>query len=157
LQIRADQQQSGELSLGPGGWLQGDGIHAGNFQEALLEQPQNPQASLRKFLRLIGVLRCDSFEPRHKFIDARIVLHGAGTQRVHSQVNRVIPGGKTREVAEHLDLADFRKTLDVFAQMGGAQHFRWFRFRYVQWRQFERALAGRRFLEDQALVLIRVP
>src|SRR5256885_11017164 len=41
-------------------------------------------------------------------------------------------------------LADFRKTLDVFAQMGGAQHFRWFRFRYVQWRQFERALAGRR-------------
>src|SRR5437762_6650395 len=39
------------------------------------------------------------YNPRVNEFDARIVLHGAGTQRVHSQVNREITGGKTREVA----------------------------------------------------------
>ena len=49
----------------------------------------------------------EAIEPRHEFVYARVVLHGAGAQRIHPQVDGVVPGGKPREVAEDFDLADF--------------------------------------------------
>ena len=52
-------------------------------------------------------------EPRHKFVHARIVFHGAGAQRIHAQVDCVIPGGKPRKVTEHFDLADFGESFDA--------------------------------------------
>ncbi len=32
---------------------------------------------------------------------------GAGAERVHTEINCVVPGGKTREVADYFDFADF--------------------------------------------------
>src|SRR5262247_1432192 len=103
------------------------------------------------------MFRSDSFEPRHKLVHAGVVLHGARAKRIHAEVDGVIPRGKTREVAEHLDFAHFRKAFNTFAAKVSAERLSWFRSGYVEWRQFKRALSGRRLLEDQAFVLIRMP
>ena len=157
LQISPDQQQSGKLALRSCGGLQRDGIHASNFQQTFFQQPLDFEAALREIRWLIRVLRCDSLEPGHKFIHARVVLHRAGAQRIHAQVNGMVPGGKPREMSNHLDLADFWKALDAIPPMMCAQHLRCIRHRNVQGRQFERTLSWRRLLEDQSFLLAYVP
>ena len=124
LEIGANQQKAGHFTLRAGGRLQRNGVHAGDFEQALFEQAQNLQASLREFLRLIRMFGCDAVEPRDEFIYARIVLHGAGTERIHAQVDRVVPRREPREVANHLDLADFGKSFDAVAAVARAQGFR---------------------------------
>ena len=52
----ANQQQPGQLALGAGGGLHGDGVHARDFEQALLQRGQNLEATLRKLLRLERVL-----------------------------------------------------------------------------------------------------
>ncbi len=99
------------------GRLQGDRIHAGDFEQALLEQTHDFQAALREFLGLQWVLGGEAVEPGHEFVDAWVVLHRAGAQRVHAQVDRVVPGGKPGEVAQDFDLAYFREACNAVASM----------------------------------------
>ena len=128
-------------------------VHARDFEEALLQEAQDFQAALRELLWLKRVLGGDAVEPCDEFIHARVVFHGAGAQRIHTQVDSVIPRGETCEMTENLDFADFRETLDAFATMARAQRFRWIRRRHIQRRKFEGALSGRGLLEDQAFIL----
>src|ERR1051325_2457368 len=112
-EVSPNQQQAGQFALCARSRLQSDRVHSGNFQKAVLQELQNLQAALREFLWLVGMLSCNSVEPRDKFIYARIVFHGAGAQWIHSQVDGVIPGGKPREMANHFDFADFRKAFHL--------------------------------------------
>ena len=52
-------------------------------------------------------------EPRHGFIHARVVLHRARAQRIHAQIDRVVPRRKPREVADDLDLAQLRHDAQI--------------------------------------------
>src|SRR5262249_3848597 len=103
------------------------------------------------------MFRGDSFEPRYKFVDARVVLHGARAERIHAEVDRMVPRGETREVAEYFDFAHFWKAFNTFAAEVSAERFGWFGSGHVEWRQFERALSRRRLLKDQAFALVRMP
>ena len=58
----------------------------------------------------------EAVEARDEFVDARVVFHGAGAERIHAEVNRVIPGGEAREVADHFDFADFGEAFDCVAR-----------------------------------------
>ena len=109
-QIRANQQQAGQFSLRAGCGLQRDGVHPGDFQQAVFQQLDDFQAALRKLLRLVGMFGSDAIQARHEFVHPRIVFHRARAQRVHAEINGVIPGGKPREVPQHFDLAYFRET-----------------------------------------------
>ena len=155
-EVGANQQQAGEFALRARGGLQSDGVHAGDFEEALLQKTQDFQAALRELLRLQRVLGRDAVEACDEFIYARVVFHGAGTERIHAEVDRVIPRGEAREMAEDFDFADFWETLDAFGAQTRAQGFRWIGGRDIQRWEFECALAGRGFLEDQAFVLARM-
>src|SRR5580693_3722205 len=99
----------------------------------------------------------DPIESRDEFVYTWVVLHRAGTQRIHAEVDRVIPRRKPREVANHFDFTDFGEIFHAAAAMTCAKSLRGIDRRYVERRQFERALAGRGFLEDQPFVLIGVP
>jgi hypothetical protein len=59
-------------------------------------------------------------------------------------------------MAQHFNLADFRKSFDAFAPMTRAQRLRSVNCRNVQRRELKRAFAGRGLLEDQAFVLAGV-
>ena len=50
-------------------------------------------------------------------VDPRVVLHGAGTQRIHAVIDGVVPGGKAREMADGFHLADFREAVDFGADV----------------------------------------
>ena len=47
-------------------------------------------------------------QPRHKFVYPRVVLHRAAAQRIHPQIDRVVPRREPREVANDLNLAQLR-------------------------------------------------
>ncbi len=156
LQVRADQQEAGEFALRARGGLQGDGVHAGDFEQALLEKAQDFEAALRKLLRLVRMLGGDAVEPGDEFIDARVVLHGAGTERIHAEVDRVVPGGEAREVADDFDFADFRESLNALAAVILAERIGGIDARDVERRQFKGALTRRGLLKDEAFVLAGV-
>ena len=97
------------------------GVHARNFKKALFEKLQNLEAALRKFLRLVGMFGGDAVEASDKFVYARVVFHGAGAQRIHAEIDGVVPGGKSRKVADDFDFADFGEAFYSVATMIRAQ------------------------------------
>ena len=103
--IRADEQDAGEFAVGAGGGLEGDGVHAGDFEEALAEGVHDLERALREGFGLVGMGFGDAFEARDELVDARVVLHGATAEGVHAEVDGVVPGGEAREVADDFDFA----------------------------------------------------
>ena len=150
----ADEKQSRQFSLRTGGGLERNGVHAGDFEKTFFKQAQDFQAALRELLRLIRMFGGDAIEAGDKFVDTRIVFHGAGAKRIHAEIDGVVPSGEPREVADDFDLADFGEAFDTVAAMAGAQSLCRISGRNVERRQLEGALAGRGFFEDQAFVLI---
>ena len=121
LEIGADEQDAGEFAVSAGGGLQGDGVHAGDFDELIGESLHDAQRALRELLGLIGMGAGDSFEAGDDLVDARVVLHGAGAERVHAEIDRVIPGGEAGEVADDFDLADLGQVAEIFARSVSAE------------------------------------
>ncbi len=117
-QIGAHEQDSGEFAVGSGGGLEGDGIHAGDFDELIGERLHDAQRALGVLLGLIGMGSGNSVEARDDLVDARIVLHGAGAERIHAVIDGVVPGGKAGEVADDFNFADFRERSGRGAQSG---------------------------------------
>jgi hypothetical protein len=98
-----------------GGGLERDSFHAGDFDEAFAERLDDLQRSLRNLLGLIGMAVGNAFDPGHGFIHARIVFHGAGAERVHPEIDRIIPRRHPGEVADNFNLADLGHVAKVFS------------------------------------------
>src|SRR6185312_4204684 len=96
------EQDAGELAVRAGGGLEGDGVHAGDFDEALREELHDAEAALGEGFGLVGVRVGDAFEAGDGLVDAWVVLHGAGAKRIHAEVDRVVPGGEAGGVADDL-------------------------------------------------------
>jgi hypothetical protein len=103
----ADEQDAGQFALRAGGGLQRDGVHAGDFEQRGFEMRHDLHGALRERFRLIGMRPGEAFGARDQLVDARVVLHGAGAQRIHAVVDGVVPGGEAREVADSFHFADF--------------------------------------------------
>jgi hypothetical protein len=87
-----------------------------------------------------------------ELIHARVVLHGAGAERIHAQVDGVVPGREPREVADDFNLAQLGQFAGRGA-MGRAEQRRGIDSGHIERRQLVSALARRGFLEEQRLVL----
>src|SRR3989454_799214 len=98
----------------------------------------------------------DPIKTGYEFIDAWVVLHCAGAQRIHTEVDGVVPRRKAREVPEYFDLAHFGKPFDARAAMIRAESFGGIDRRHIERWQFERALSGRRLFKDQPFTLVGV-
>ena len=53
--IGADHQHAGEFAVRAGGGLQRDGVHAGDFDQAVAQRLDDAQRALRKRFRLVGM------------------------------------------------------------------------------------------------------
>ena len=155
LMPRTNQQDAGELAVRASCGLQGDGVHAGDIDEATLQQVDDLKHALRQRFGPVRMRFGETLDAGDEFVDTRVVLHGAGTERIHAEIDGVIPGGKAREVADDLDLAELRQQAGHLA-VRVAQQFGWVHFRHVEWRQLVGLLARRGFLEDQPFVLCLV-
>ncbi len=74
------------------------------------------EAALRERFGLVGVGFGDAFEAGDGLVDARVVLHGAGAEGVHAEVDGVVPGGEPGEVADDLDLGELGHDAEVCAE-----------------------------------------
>ena len=118
---RAHQQDAGEFAVRAGGRLQRDRVHAGDFEHGLFEPAIHFHRALRELSGLVGMRPRHAFDTRHQFIHARVVLHGAGTERIQAEIDGVVPGGEAREVADHLHFADFGEVFDFRADVASAE------------------------------------
>ena len=95
-------------------------------------------------------------KPRHHFVDARIVLHGAAAQRIHAEIDGVVPSREPREVADDFNLAHFRQQRpDLRVPLRPAASCG-VDCGNVERRQPIGLLARRGLLEDQAFILTDV-
>src|ERR1700704_5364816 len=94
----------------------------------------------------------EAFDARYKLVDARVVLHGARAQRIHAEIDGIIPRREAGEMADDFDLADFRHVAEILALLL-AQQLRCVDFRDIQRRQLPRRFSGRRLFENQPFVL----
>src|SRR6266849_4649151 len=97
----------------------------------------------------------EAFDARDKLVYARVVLHGARTQRIHAEIDGVIPRREPGEVADDFDLADLGHVAEILALLL-AQQLRRIHFGDIERRQLPRGFARRRLLENQSFVLADV-
>src|SRR6185437_4225483 len=126
-----------------------------DFKQAVTQCLDDAQRALRSLLGLIRMRIGNTVETRNGFVHARVVLHRAGTERVHAEIDGVVPRREPREVANDFDFADLGHVAEVFS-FGGAQELLRIHFRDVEWRQLPCGFAGRGLFKDQAFVLVDV-
>src|SRR6188474_1641927 len=56
---------------------------------------------------------CKSGDSRNFLVEPRVVLHRARAQRVHAQIDRVVPGGHANEVTYHVDFTYFGHAFEI--------------------------------------------
>src|ERR1700730_10722910 len=88
-------------------------------------------------------------------VHARVVLHRARAERIHSEIDGVIPSGKPGEVADDFDLAYFGQLAKIFS-FGRTKKLCGVYFGYIERSQSPRGFAGGRLFEDQTFVLADV-
>ena len=122
LVVSAHQQDAGELPMRARRRLQRDRVHAGDVEQAGLQQANDFERSLGERLRLVRMGLGNALQAGDEFVDPRVVLHGAAAQRVHAQIDGVVPGGEAGEMADDFDFAQLRHQAQIrargFAQQG---------------------------------------
>src|SRR6516225_7373099 len=98
------------------------------------------------------MVRRQALQSRHDLVDTWVVFHRARTQRIEAQVDGVVPGGETGEMADDFELGDLRETLHVIAVEFITQDFPGMNRRYIEPRPLDARFARRAALEDQLLV-----
>ena len=115
--VRLDEQKPGEFTVCACCRLQRKGAHAGDLAKSIGDFLDDLQTSLCRSRRLqrmdIGKSRkCSDF-----LVDSRIVLHGAGTQRIESVVDAVSLMRQFRVVSAQVYFGHFRKVQFCFSEV----------------------------------------
>jgi hypothetical protein len=117
--IGADHGDAGELALRAGHRRQRDRPHAGHLLQHLLQLEHAGEETLAELLRRERMPPQQSRQARQRVAGARIVLHGAGTERVEMRVDGEILLRQPGVVAHHLQLGDLGQQRRLAAQKGG--------------------------------------
>ena len=84
--VGTGQEQAGELAVGAGTGLQADVRQAADLTQALLQQPHQLQRALGAARVLRGMQAGVAGERSDPLVEARVVLHRAGAERVEAAV-----------------------------------------------------------------------
>ena len=124
----------------------GDGGHAGQGLQPVGQRVDQFQGTLNRPLRLERVDIAEARQPRQLLVQARVVLHRAGAERIQPAVDREILLRQAGVMPDHLRLAQARQadgaTLPHLAQAG---------FDSGRLRQIDACGAGAVLFEDQRL------
>ena len=113
------QEQPGQLALGPGRRLEAHGRQSADLGKRFLQQVHQLKRTLgvsrigrRMKLRVTG-------QRRDPLVQARVVLHGAGTERVEAGVEVEVPAGEAVVVTDDLRLGNLGQLGGFLAQKAG--------------------------------------
>ena len=146
-EVRADEQQPGQLPLGAGRRLERDRVEARHLREDLLQPPHQLERALRPVLLLQRVQPGEPRERGEPLVDARVVLHRAGAERIEAGVDAEVAGRELGEVAHELEL----RHLGQARRLGAAELLRKLgrRRQVLVVRERRRAAARLRLLVDE--------
>ena len=105
--VGADHHYTGQFALRACCRLQGYRGEAGDLLQPFLQVIHDRQAALHHGGRLQRMRMCKTGQARGLFIDHRVVLHRARTQRVKPGKDAVIQLGEPRVMAQCFQLAQF--------------------------------------------------
>ena len=100
--VRLDHAQPRPLAVRARRGLQRHARHPSDRRKQTVELPHQLERPLRVLLGLVGMQLREAVEPGELLVDHRVVLHRAGTERIHPLVEVVIAPCEASEVArEH--------------------------------------------------------
>ena len=120
--------QAGELALSAGGGLERASIHPAHLAEGLLQAEHHLERALRQGVGRHRVEAQKAGDARGPLVDLRVVLHGAGPERVHARVDGEVLLAELHVVAHGLGLRDLGQAGLLLAEQvaieGGRIHLR---------------------------------
>ena len=116
LVVRAGEEEPGELAVGAGRRLERHVRQAGQLRERALEVPHQLERALRA-LRVLGRMQPRvARQRRDLLVQARVVLHRAGAERVGAGVEVEVAARDPVVVADDLGLGDLGQRGGALAQ-----------------------------------------
>ena len=115
IMVLLDEQNTSKFAVRARCGLKGHIVHAGYLAKILPCGVKHPSAALYAVFRRKRMHRRKAVERGHFFIYARIVLHGAGSQRVKAAVHAVYAPAKPGIMAAYVRFAHFRELKLAFS------------------------------------------
>jgi hypothetical protein len=103
----------------------GDGVHPGQDHQPAGELGDKFKRALHGRLRLQGVNVGKARQPRHRLVEAGIMLHRAGAERINPGVDRKIQLRQPHVMKHRLWLAQARKASRFFPLERAQPVFKW--------------------------------
>jgi hypothetical protein len=110
-----DRHHAAGLAMRARSRRHGDGVHPGHDQQPAGELGDKFKRALHGRLRLQGMNIGKARQPRHRLVEAGIMLHRAGAERIYPGINRVILPRQSHVMTHRLGLAQARKGGPVLA------------------------------------------
>jgi hypothetical protein len=104
-----DRHQAAGLAMRARSRRHGDGVHPGHDHQPAGELGDKFKRALHGRLRLQGMNIGKAGQPRHRLVEAGIMLHRAGAERINPSVDRVIQPRQPHVMTHCLWLAQARK------------------------------------------------
>ena len=107
--IGAHHQQAGEFAVRAGRGLQRHAGKTADLGEPLLQLEHQRQVALHRVRVLQRMRLGEAGQPRDLLVDLRVVLHGAGAERIESGIDAEIALRQRKVVPHHVELRQFRQ------------------------------------------------
>jgi len=148
LKVFFHHHHAGQFAVGPRGRLEGEVGHAEDLAQVLPEFVHQPKASLRECNGPAGMQRGKAGPLGDLLVNLRVVLHGAGAQRIEADVDAEIPPRKGRVMPDQIDFRHLRK-IDILPKKGSVHHLFEFDFRNIAGGYAPRCPTGPALLKDE--------
>src|SRR5205814_105978 len=109
VEVRAHQQQSRELALAAGCGLQADRVETRHLAQDLLQLPLELERALRGLVFGERMEIAKAGQSDDPLVDARVVLHRAGAERVEAGVDAEVARRELGEVTQYFRLGELRQ------------------------------------------------
>ena len=108
-QRRADRHHAAQFAMRARLGRERDSGHAGQFLQPVREFMHQFERALHGLDRLQGMHIADAGQARHLLVQARIMLHGAGAERIEPRIDRIVLGGEAHIMAHDFGFREPRQ------------------------------------------------
>ena len=141
LKILFDHHDTGEFAVRAGRRLQGELSHAEDAAQEFLQVIHQRQIPLGKSIRGFGMQAGESGHGRNIFVNFRIVLHRAGTERIKTQIQTKVSPRQIGIMPHQVDFGHFRQ-IQIVAQVFPANDILYINDRHITYGYICRAAPG---------------
>src|SRR5215208_7567039 len=113
IEERTNDHDAGHLAVRPRGGLQRNAGQACDLREVFLEFVDYLQRTLCVRVVSQRMKISEARDARYSFVQSRVVLHRTRAERIHAEIDRVVPGRHANEVSNHVDFTDFRHSVEI--------------------------------------------